>query len=850
MQKSYPHIPFYLIIHLIFVCLYQTSYAQSDAIYTPYVYAPYDSTAKGFLLKNIQSGKIVNPLVFDRVDRLDDRNLGLYYGFLCDKGGKKYLYRNNGVTPITEPFDEFLPVPSQNAASMLFVIRKEKSFYLLNFDKGILPEPGVFEEWRPLYQGLCIRKQNKDYRILSGETPTVSLGFDQIKQVYFPTHPTHFVATNNGKWGIANANGNTLVPFEYDSIMITNYVHLRKNGKWGLATLDYKLLIDCKYDQVYNEWNPNYFHIIQNGKHGLLDTSLHETFPPIYDYLYPAYENKSNGATWSRNHFFVKYQGKWGLLNEQNKWRIKNLYDSIIDARSHFIYVLLDKKMSVIDSNGKVLFPFKYAQVLRSDNDFRFAATKPFYFVSNDTLKPFQRGSIRWGMADNKGTLLQPMIHCKVRLQSYYEFRNPEQNSLFYENIDSNFVAFVWNKGGQLNYVTFGGDSVNQEVFDKNGNTDYVKVPNTTKTAFISGGKSGLMNAKGIMILPQEYDDLVFRFENRSYSDNLKSAALSDPQQLPMIGYDEEYWISKKDPIIARNGKFWGVISMYGKIIIPFEYDSIGWHEENIPWEAKNNEVDAQEDKVLMFELKRNKQIGYANTKGVIRMPAELDGELHNFLVRKTVVPVLSEADYNFTSDSETRAYILENVTRNTSKHVYLKAFSKQSSKVRYNVHVRYPDTSTPNETDSVRYSGGFDFPSGGKYILLNGMSFQQQCPWAEDILLFDKNKIPVQLSDFGSYLRFIGWDQYSDYHKADDSTVIHQNIRRDGPAAEPWFHFCFLKLQGKWFLYDLMRKVMVHPETGFDLVTEVKADTYTVLLNGITKTYRFDDKPPSQQKK
>jgi hypothetical protein len=837
-SKVYSRVRFFILLSL--VILAQAIKAQTTGIYSPYVYAPYDSAAKGILLKEIRSGKVVNPIPFEQVDRLDDRNKGLYYGFLCHKGGKKYLYGNDGISLMTEPFDEFIPAPAQSPMPLLIIIRKDKSYYLLTFDKGLLANFGAFEEYTPLFQGLTVRKQNKYYRIVNGAELKISPAYDQIKTVYFPTHPTHFVATQGGKWGIANAEGATLIPFAYDSIYISNYVHLLQKGKWGLATLDYHMLIPCLYDQVYSEWNPNVFHMIQNGKHGLLDSALKEVVPPLYDNLYPAYENKSSGATWSPKHYFAKYQGKWGLLNEQNKWRIPNLYDSIVEARSHYIYVMLDKKMSVIDSKGNLLFPFKYAQVLRSDHDFRFAATKPFYFVSNDTNKRFHKGNIHWGLADEKGNLLQDMTHAKVRLHSTYEFRNPEQSSYFYENIDSTFVAYVWNKGGELKYQTYGGDSTNQEVFDKNGNSYYVKVLNTTKTAYLRGGKYGLMNAKGIMILPQEYDELVFRFEDKSYSEKIKAASLSDPLQLPVIGYDEDYWINKKDPLLARKGKVWGVISMNGKIILPFVYDSIAWHEEEVPWEAKTNEAEGQEEKVLLFELRRNKLIGFATTKGLIVTPPQLGEEWQNFLVRKTIVPQLSEEDYGYSRDAETRAYTLENATRRASKHLYLKAYTQQSPKKHYQVKVPIPAVSTLSETDSVRYNGGFDFPQGGPYTLLNGVTFQQNCPWAEDILLIDKNKTPVQLSDFGSYLRCIGWHQYSEYKQEGDS-LVHRNPGTYSAAEGPWFHLCFIKLKGQWFLYDLMRKTLLHPEAGFDAVQGIDKDGYTVLKNNKVKTFRFD---------
>jgi len=76
---------------------------------------------------------------------------------------------------------------------------------------------------------------------------------------------SYFVAKQNGKYGVINEDGNTVIPLIFDDIGIKEeeysdltgkyiledrYVPVKQNGKWGLYGLDGRKLIEPQYEEV------------------------------------------------------------------------------------------------------------------------------------------------------------------------------------------------------------------------------------------------------------------------------------------------------------------------------------------------------------------------------------------------------------------------------------------------------------------------------------------------------------------------------------------------------------------------------------------------------------------------
>lgn len=65
-----------------------------------------------------------------------------------------------------------------------------------------------------------------------------------------------FAATQNGKWGFVDSNGNTKVDYEYELVNEFNnygYASVKKDGKWGAIDSEGKIIIEPKYEASENQ---------------------------------------------------------------------------------------------------------------------------------------------------------------------------------------------------------------------------------------------------------------------------------------------------------------------------------------------------------------------------------------------------------------------------------------------------------------------------------------------------------------------------------------------------------------------------------------------------------------------
>lgn len=120
--------------------------------------------------------------------------------------------------------------------------------------------------------------------------------------------------------GIIDKKGNTIVPFEYESIggFSNGYAYVSKNNKSGFIDRNGKLVVPMIYDQCRTF--DNGFSIIRNGyAYGIMDSTLKVIAPPIYDtytYVHP-----------NSNQIWLKKDGKKGCLDFQGNLIVPFIFD-------------------------------------------------------------------------------------------------------------------------------------------------------------------------------------------------------------------------------------------------------------------------------------------------------------------------------------------------------------------------------------------------------------------------------------------------------------------------------------------------------------------------------------------
>ena len=149
----------------------------------------------------------------------------------------------------------------------------------------------------------------------------------------------------NGKWGVINSKGKTLVDFQIKDEFFYSYnvLCLQKNGKWGILDKNLNILVDFCYDDISCE-SENLFVVCKNGKYGIIDKCNKIIVDFVYDNLF-----------------------------------IRFTQDVIIAQK--------DGKYGIIDLTGNIILPFEYDKYLLTDEDnilALFIKNKTYYYVNKN----------------------------------------------------------------------------------------------------------------------------------------------------------------------------------------------------------------------------------------------------------------------------------------------------------------------------------------------------------------------------------------------------------------------------------------------------------------------------------
>lgn len=197
----------------------------------------------------------------------------------------------------------------------------------------------------------------------------------------------------NGKTGLLNTRTiELLIPFEYDQIdMITDaipYVIAKQQGNYGVLNAQGKTIIPFEYEQLefYNisakdhfeealSANDFVFKAKKNGLFGFIDIHHKAVLPIQYDKL--NYYEKGQPFPASKG-------GKWGIINLQGEIKVPFQYDEMEGINN--AYVVKQKGLKgIISKEGKVLLPSQYTSIDRFRNSD--SKSLPYYIITDNSKK-------------------------------------------------------------------------------------------------------------------------------------------------------------------------------------------------------------------------------------------------------------------------------------------------------------------------------------------------------------------------------------------------------------------------------------------------------------------------------
>lgn len=155
--------------------------------------------------------------------------------------------------------------------------------------------------------------------------------------------------TSSEKYGIIDANGSEVLPFEFDDINLgeSDTVIVAKNGKYGAIALSTKeTILPCIYESC-SKWE-NGFRVKENGHYFFIDSSGKRITTDLYDYA-------DGGSTPTR----VRMGKTWYFVNSTGN-RILGPFKeaSWFDENYNLANVAKNEKSGFINKKGETVIPF------------------------------------------------------------------------------------------------------------------------------------------------------------------------------------------------------------------------------------------------------------------------------------------------------------------------------------------------------------------------------------------------------------------------------------------------------------------------------------------------------------
>lgn len=243
-------------------------------------------------------------------------------------------------------------------------------------------------------------------------------------------------------------------------------------GMKGCLNQDSVLILPFKYEQLEHIGN-GYFFSVKGSKGGIVDSIGYECVPNIYG-------NESS--------LFVKYRRMWCTKDlKRGQGGVTGYSIPVGGGNVTLEKDTLGAKFGLIDFTGKTILPFVY-----DDTDDK---------LKGSLLRVSKKG--KYGFIDvEKGREVVPCIYDKIHMGVVvYRLWFGQGYNLNYRQ--SNLIAAM--KGGKWGFLNLQGQVIIPFKYDKAIDDDYDYVFQGGRAPVVRNGLVGLINEKGIEVVPPQY---------------------------------------------------------------------------------------------------------------------------------------------------------------------------------------------------------------------------------------------------------------------------------------------------------------------------------------------------------
>ena len=369
-------------------------------------------------------------------------------------------------------------------------------------------------------------------------------------------------------YGVVDNDGTVYIPVEYDQIEFEkegreykdNIYKCKKKEKWGLVSSTNGILLPCEYSSL--EGN-GIWRTCKSGKYGYVQLNATSSITTLIPCIY-----ESLGKYSADSYIRATLKGKKGMIDSQNKIIIPFKYSKVgnpchTSNGYSIIWVEKDGKLGIYNDDGKELQPcdIDKAYILTENNSIEQSYTD---CPSTDYIYIVRNGLI--GLIS--GSTFETIIPCM------YEYISPIKTSkAFYKANGKWGIIDANNKTIQLaiyDNVEIDGSTLSEQKMPSMAFQSNMYVRNN--------GKVGMLKANGEDFIPVKYDSLGM------YSDNMLVAKVGDKygflneygkETVPFIYPQAHDYSEGLAAVVNDNGKYLFIDKLGNVAIKPKEYDRV-----------------------------------------------------------------------------------------------------------------------------------------------------------------------------------------------------------------------------------------------------------------------------------
>ena len=588
---------------------YKPYYVDADALYSEYQSGYFESKIDFENLQKLRLEKIAKKnKEREHIQLLNEQKIvekkeqiiqGASKLTLFQKG-IKWGYEADGIEIIKPKYTDVTDFSNSDYAK----VKYNRKYGFINKIGEFVFDP-IFIEAFNISNNKCIGKYEKDWCIIDLQNKS-SLRiecFDIVKLTDNLLRVTHrftkkiFSGVNNGGYNTySNQHTDTFSIFSMEGNEIKKCLHYKvyklNSGRLISKIKEYYLCFDDNGNKrSIKEDEKEFINIIHTG---IIDNNDNIIIPFEYESIEDFIDGKAK----------AKKNGKCGYIDEQGQTLIPFEYDSIEDFIDGKAKAKKNGKYGCIDEQGQTLIPFEHDLI----EDF-----------IDGKAKAKKHG--KYGYIDEQGQALIPFEHDSI--EDFIDGKAKAKKNGKYGYIDEQGQALIpfeydfiedfihgkakAKKNGKCGYIDKQGQTL--IPFEYNSIEDFID----GKAKGEKNGKYGYIDEQGQTLIPFEYDSIKDFIDGKAKVRKNNKEGYIDINGIELI--QNVQIVKDKTKKGEKFGK-WGVESLEGYLIIPFEYESI---EDFIDGKAK---------------AKKNGKYGYINEQGQSLIPFEYDS-IEDFIAGK-----------------------------------------------------------------------------------------------------------------------------------------------------------------------------------------------------------------------